>query len=47
MGYYIIFTLPQIPWILTDYWALPVFPVFIFSGVFGNFLVCLAIFTNR
>jgi len=30
-----------------DYWALPIFIVFITSGVFGNFLVCLAISTNR
>merc|ERR1719268_766205 len=30
-----------------DYWALPIFIVFITGGVFGNFLVCLAISTNR
>ena len=30
-----------------DYWALPIFIVFITCGVFGNFLVCLAISTNR
>ena len=30
-----------------DYWALPIFIIFITCGVFGNFLVCLAISTNR
>eukprot|EP00092_Neocalanus_flemingeri_P031668 GFUD01034394.1.p1 GENE.GFUD01034394.1~~GFUD01034394.1.p1 ORF type:complete len:463 (-),score=82.11 GFUD01034394.1:47-1435(-) len=30
-----------------DYWVLPIFIVFITTGVFGNFLVCLAISTNR
>ena len=30
-----------------EYWASPIFGVFIISGVFGNCLVCLAISTER
>jgi hypothetical protein len=37
----------ELDYIELDYWALPIFIVFITSGVFGNFLVCLAISTNR
>ena len=30
-----------------SFWTLPIFIIFIISGVFGNCLVCLAISTNR
>jgi hypothetical protein len=32
---------------LESFWTLPIFIIFIVSGVFGNCLVCLAISTNR